>query len=642
MYYNRKIGVFISHIMGYYQKNVCQGIIDKALEYGYSVEVFASLDGENLGDYERGEENILSIPNYDELSGIIFASDTYRHPDFRQKLYQLLNENRHCPVIEIAADSQFPSIRLDNNSTILQLTRHLIQTHACKRICYLGCRKESYFSDIREHYYRQAMEEAGLSVAKSDIFQSFYTRESVSDALSAFTANDTKPDAVICYNDRMALLFMQAAMEGGYHIPEDFAITGCDYTEQGQNAFPALTTVSFPTYDLGSAAVENLLALIRKESVPRQTIIPSQVILGDSCGCHNAPSHSSLFYEQRLLNRIDSLESSILSSMRMSAALQGVVDIDDGMDLLEEYVQEIEHCREFYLFLYSGWDSVSRKISELTATTKEDASNEILLKLAIRDGKRLPEYSFPRNASFSERIYRHSASAYLYMPLYFEERNFGYIALSFENNRMDYPFRLVHWFMNINQMLERICENKKASILFRHLEDVYTRDSLTGLYNRQGYLQQEELLLQRAIEEESTITAFFFDLDGLKYINDTFGHHEGDFAIEVIGHTLASMIRPYDICARFSGDEFYLLTIGYTKEDADELIARIQKYLSNYNKLSNKNYTIGVSGGYAQTVAGQSYSKENLKDLFSRADASMYRQKEAHHAILSSYSCDTP
>lgn len=67
MYHNKKIGVFISHIMGFYQKNVCQGIIDKALEYGYTAEIFASMDGENLGDYSLGEESILTLPNFDDF-----------------------------------------------------------------------------------------------------------------------------------------------------------------------------------------------------------------------------------------------------------------------------------------------------------------------------------------------------------------------------------------------------------------------------------------------------------------------------------------------------------------------------------------------------------------------------------------------
>lgn len=631
MYRSKKIGVFISHIMGHYQKNVCQGIIDKALEYGYSAEVFASLDGENLGTYGRGEENILNIPNYAELSGVVFASDTYPHPGLKQKIYGTLREKCACPIVEIAvADSQFPAISLDNNSTMLQLTKHLINVHSCKRICYLGCREEAYFSDARERYYRQAMEEAGLSVSPTDIYLGSYTQESVSAALSAFTADDSKPDAVICYNDRLALLFMQTALEAGYRIPEDFAITGCDYSDEGQNAIPALTSVSFPAYELGIAATENLLKLIRREDIPAQTTIVARMILGDSCGCHNAPARNSLGFEQALSKRIGSLEASILSSMRMSAALQGVQDIDDAMDLLESYIQEIEHCKEFYLCLYSGWDSVAQRILDLTASD-EDANNvpgQVLLKLAIRQGKRLPEYSFTGNSLLPEHISK-QGSSYLYMPLYFEERNFGYIALSFEDNRMDFHFRLVHWFMNINQLLQRICENKKASLLYNHLEDVYTKDALTGLYNQHGYQQQEEILIHQARREGSTLTAFVFDLDGLKSINDTFGYHEGDFAIQVIGHTLASMIRPTDICARLHGDKFHLLSKEYTKEDAEELINRIRKYLSNYNKLSNKKYSVGASAGYAQIPAVEITDNEQLKELFSAANRNLRRHKES-------------
>ena len=85
MYHAKKIGVFISHIFGAYQQGVCQGIIDRAVEYGYTAEIFTSLDGENLGSYARGEESILHIPNYYSFNGVIFASDTYISQELRRK-----------------------------------------------------------------------------------------------------------------------------------------------------------------------------------------------------------------------------------------------------------------------------------------------------------------------------------------------------------------------------------------------------------------------------------------------------------------------------------------------------------------------------------------------------------------------------
>lgn len=90
MYHAKKIGVFISHIFGAYQQGVCQGIIDRAVEYGYTAEIFTSLDGENLGSYARGEESILHIPNYDSFDGVIFASDTYISQELRRKILKQL------------------------------------------------------------------------------------------------------------------------------------------------------------------------------------------------------------------------------------------------------------------------------------------------------------------------------------------------------------------------------------------------------------------------------------------------------------------------------------------------------------------------------------------------------------------------
>ena len=633
MYHSKKIGVFISHIMGFYQQNVCQGIIDKALEYGYTAEIFASMDGENLGDYSLGEESILKIPNFDEFSGVVFASGTYPHTELRDQIAITLMQKCSCPVIDVAENNDiFPSITLENNSTTHELVRHLVSVHGDKRICYLGCETESYFSDSRENYYREAMAESGLSVGENDIYTAVYSYDSVTNALKHFTAGHSKPDAIVCYNDHMALLFMEAALKNGYKIPEDFAITGCDHSEEGQNVTPCLTSVSFPVYELGAAAVECLIKKMKGEDISMHTQVPAQVVIGDSCGCHASEVKNSIFYQRSLLNRIDSIEQSIFTSMRMSAAFQNITDIDDGMDLLESYIQSIAHCHEFYLCLYDGWDSVSSHILELTDQTEDAiAADEIHLKLAIRDGKRLPECSFTKNTLLPEHISRHSDSAYLYMPLFFKNKEFGYVALSYEHNRINYHLRFVQWFMNINQMLQRICDAKNTNILVTHLEDIYTKDALTGLLNKHGYLHYEDLMIEEAITNGKTLTGFIFDMNGLKYINDTFGHNEGDFAIQVIGHALSSTTRSGDICARFSGDEFYMLSSNYTEEEAIDLIARIHKYLSNYNKLSHKEYQITASGGFAQATPKPGFSKEDLKEIYAKADKEMYVQKRETH-----------
>ena len=186
--------------------------------------------------------------------------------------------------------------------------------------------------------------------------------------------------------------------------------------------------------------------------------------------------------------------------------------------------------------------------------------------------------------------------------------------------------------MNINQMLQSVCEAKRTGMLVDRLEDIYMKDALTGLYNRHGYDRLVEPLLNRALSENLPLTAFLIDMDGLKHINDTYGHGEGDFAIRVLGQAIESTAAEGDICARFSGDEFYLLTAGLTEKDAKKRAQSIAAYLQNYNKLSGKPYDISCSCGYASAHPAAGFGAEHVRELFSLADRQMYLETKKHHA----------
>ena len=638
MYHSQKIGVFISHIFGAYQQGVCQGIIDRALKYGYTAEIFTSLDGENLGAYEIGEESILQIPNYDSFDGIIFASDTYISSDLKQKILNKL-KTLTCPIVEIAvADSSFPTVALENSSMLRDLTTHFLTVHHASRVCYLGCSVEPFVSDLRENYYREALNKQGKVPGKKDIYHCSYDAAAVSEALTFFCETGT-PEAVVCYNDRLALLFFAAALAAGYRIPEDIAITGCDDTPEGHNTSPMLTTISFPVYELGVTAVENLLTLIRGNDLPFNTLLPAKPIIHNSCGCSSSQNANSVFFIQELSSRIETLESSIFGSVNMSAALQHVTDLDHGMDLLEQFVPKIENCRGFYICLYSDWDSVSNHILALTNNEETTADTDtILLKLALKNGKRLPECSYQKKNLLPDYIYDDSDCAYIYTPLFFEDKKFGYIALSYKNNRIGYHFRLVHWQININQMLQNIRETKRTGMLVARLEDIYMKDSLTGLYNKHGYHHFEGTLLNHALSENLPITAFLIDMDGLKTINDSYGHSEGDFAIRVLGQALESTTNEGDLIARFSGDEFYMLTIGLSGKEASLRIEAIESYLDNYNRLSGKEYHISCSCGFYSVLPTPDFTPEHIQELFAVADQNMYEEKRKHHSTSAHFS----
>ena len=622
----QKIGVFISHIFGEYQSGVCQGIIDKAGEYGFYVDIFCTTDGENLGDYGQGEKSILRIPNLSEYAGIVFASDTYPLEDLREEIREALSTQCHCPVIEIARSSDlFPTIELDNLSPVYELTEHLIKEHHYSRIAYLGNSRESQYSDIRLNYYKKALEDHQIPFREEYYVCTNYEDASIATALEQLLNLPQKPEVIVCYNDRMALIAMMLLQQAGLKIPEDIALTGCDHLKMGQENTPSLTSITFPTYELGVAAVQEMIAQMDVSDPSSHKTVRAELFLGTSCGCPGAYV-PHLQYEHHLDKRIERTEKALVVNINMSARLQAVNEIDEATDLLEDYVRAIPGCEEFYLCLYGDWNNISHQIRKLTLaeddTTDQDS---ILLKFAMRNGKRLPECTFSKHSALPEYIYKDSSHVLVYSPLYFGTKAFGYVAMGYKYNKIRYPFTFFPWLMNINTMLKDITDKRNMGLLITRLEDIYTKDDLTGLYNRQGFKLISESFLSHAETGHHSLFAAVFDLDGLKSINDTYGHLEGNFAIQVLGHALDSSVKETDICARLGGDEFYILGTDYTEETAAALLNRIEKYLDNYNRLHTKEYRISASGGYFIT---EDFVISDLQELFDQADRKMYEVKK--------------
>lgn len=636
MYHSKRIGIFISHLFGSFQKALCQGIIDKASEFGYHTDIFSSMDGENIGQFTNGENSILKIPNFQELSGIVFASNTYLTKQLQQDILHTLQENCVCPVIEVnQQDAAYPVVMLDNNTTAGELTNHLITCHKLTHICYLGNSLEMEFSIKRQKAYETAMQQHGLCVSPQSIYSCSYDRADIEAGLDYFYSAGEKPQAIICYNDRMAMTLMGLLEKRGIRIPEDICITGFDNLEECSHIEPALTTVSFPIYEMGCKTMELLLAAIEGDTLPAVTTVTSEAVYKGSCGCKTV-FHSPLSFQQRQTARINRLENSIIHDLNMSSTLNGVNDIDDCIDLLENFVNLLDDCEEIYLCLYPDWDEAPDTILEITDSEKTDYSDKdsILLKFSMKNGKRLHECTFLKKRPLPDYIYENSRNSYIYTPLFFGNHAFGYLAFSFRDNRISYPFSYVSWIMNINHMLQNVCSFKYMGLLTKKLVSVYMHDDLTGHYNRKGFHEKSEALFLHARKTSASVTFFVFDMDHLKHINDTFGHSEGDFAIRILGQALMQAMDENTLCGRVGGDEFYMLAENMTEESSEDLVERVEKYLSNYNKLHTRAYPISVSGGFVFHDFGiKTDSEPTLEELQKAADQNMYllkKQKKSH------------
>ncbi len=147
-------------------------------------------------------------------------------------------------------------------------------------------------------------------------------------------------------------------------------------------------------------------------------------------------------------------------------------------------------------------------------------------------------------------------------------------------------------------------------------------DELTGLNNRRAFLAFGQQQLALAVREHRTPAVLFMDLDGMKVINDTHGHSEGDRALLDLAGILGRTFRASDFCARYGGDEFcVLLPEGSQVETAVE---RFQLEVLRWNGLCRRPYALSVSVGWARFDWREPCSTE---ELIARADRDMYRAK---------------
>ena len=159
--------------------------------------------------------------------------------------------------------------------------------------------------------------------------------------------------------------------------------------------------------------------------------------------------------------------------------------------------------------------------------------------------------------------------------------------------------------------------------LQRALLHMALRDDLTGLHNRRGFMALATRYLKWARDAGQKLVMFFADVDGLKSINDRFGHGEGDRAIVRAAACMRETFRQSDVVARLSGDEFVALVIEGPGRNAEAICRRLQSELAQRARADSR-YSLSLSVGVAYFDPGEPVA---LHDLLRRADIALYRKK---------------
>ena len=163
----------------------------------------------------------------------------------------------------------------------------------------------------------------------------------------------------------------------------------------------------------------------------------------------------------------------------------------------------------------------------------------------------------------------------------------------------------------------------KQYMLQAELGNLALTDELTGLCNRRGFMAIAERQLKIGHRTGRGIVLFFMDIDGMKQINDSFGHGEGDRALKRMAKALKMTFRDSDVIARLGGDEFAVLAIEASDNSETAIRARLAEDLKSVSAGETR-YTITLSLG---AVRINICSSASIGEWMVRADQAMYEQK---------------
>ncbi len=192
------------------------------------------------------------------------------------------------------------------------------------------------------------------------------------------------------------------------------------------------------------------------------------------------------------------------------------------------------------------------------------------------------------------------------------------------NDYMTKPIIVEEFIYRVHNLIETQRMFNQLAMEQKQLQEIALLDPVTGLYNRNAFEQFASREIKNAITKKQAISLAILDLDYFKNVNDKYGHGTGDQVLADVGLWLRNTLRKGDMVFRWGGEEFVLLLIDCTPEDANKLLEKQRKRFNN-RKYAGLSITasIGISG------ITNPENPKTTKQLFLEADKAVYAAKGA-------------
>lgn len=618
----RLVALCISRIHSETEQRIYQSLRSHLQAHGYHLLVFNTFVNLYERDsYSIGERSVFSLIPYHLLDALIIVPETIKQDE---ALTDIIVRAHAADVPVITLDKPIEgcyNISFSYANTMEQIVRHIVEDHGCTRVNFIAGFRGNAFSEERLEAYKKVLRENNIPVDERRIGYGDFWDEPTWAVVEEFLSGQTElPQAIICANDTMAIATCAKLEEKGFLIPEDIIVTGFDGIEAERYHTPRLTTAMLNLSGAADIIMELLKNLRTEHSAPRDYTVFHKITYSQSCGCRprrvtNANERVLSLYNQ--LARITDFNQSMSHMISRLAECP----FDEAFCRLHHYIDLLQLPA---VSIYAAENYLSTKPEDKNIGVMTPAAVTLLNKRGgIYTGSRDRFYISGLAPDLDALLTEHEAL--LILPVHFQDMVQAYMLLQLPDDFTDFSLLYI-LHMNLNQLMGLLHSQHCLQAAFSHMETLYTHDYMTGLYNRRGFYAGIEGLIRTAANKKLFLVIYSIDLNGLKYINDFYGHQEGDFAIRQIALALEAAAPDNTLCSRFGGDEFIVAMLASDAErDGRAYCRSVKDYINHVNTVSGKTYRISASFGISYCIPDADF---HLDRLIFQADEKMYHEKE--------------
>ncbi len=566
--------------------------------------------------YEKGEESVFDLIDYDKIDALFIYEERIDNKKLIAKLVKK-GISKGIPVITIGNSIEGSiGIQFDYCVGFEKVVRHVVEDHKLTEIHFIAGAKGNSFSKDRQDVVEKVLKENGLSFDEETMvsYGDFWSGPTHA-AVEKLIQKEKLPQAIICVNDYTAITACNVLKNHGYSVPRDVVVTGYDGVDEIMFSRPQVTSCLNDYSSLAAKAIELVERHAKGEQLEQFYSVGGKLILAESCGCPGSVLTSAWEYIESRNNRFHGLQDMNRIFTELSAKIQICESIDETVDYYDNKYLSDMCC----LINKTCVDQTINPVQKPAGKNFEDTM--LLLFDTENTEKKIREVSRKELVPHIERRLSKNVPI-IFTALNMSDIPLGYVCFHYPKDNIS-KFDKIPQIVNfLNNAIGGFRNMRYQHYLASRIEEMYKTDALTGLYNRTGFMTAFDEMQDDMIRQQSPYTVILTDLDDLKYINDNYGHGEGDNAIYQVAKALKS-ICPDALSVRYGGDEMLVILKGIY--DTAMLQKQMDEVLSAYNRISGKPYEVSASTGI---FIADGSRKMSFEDLLKKTDEQMYKRKE--------------